>query len=152
MDLSTIYKGTKLYNIATPFGQKDGAAPVRPEGFSGVSILYEYEDAPALPGDMATFVSRVIEGGMKLEPAKVLTANLCHADISLQKLSEEMGTKTLVIFGTEWMGSLHNAHLRKNQIVKLFGMKVLVTDTLDVINTNDAAKKAFWGELKKLFV
>ena len=29
-------------------------------------------------------------------------------------------------------------------------MKVLATDTLDVINANDAAKKAFWVELKKI--
>jgi hypothetical protein len=126
------------------------APVVRPVVFSGVAVLYEYEPDGKLPEAMAVFLGKVIEGGMKLDPAQVLTANLCYSDVSLQKLSEQVKAKVVVIFGTRWLDGLHNANILKNEIVKLYGMKVLVTDTLDVINTNDAAKKAFWVQLKKI--
>jgi|GEM_PF-3078935 hypothetical protein len=151
MDVSTIYKGNKLYKISAAFEhQKHGDLTVS-EGFNGVAVLYEYESADKLPDDLAVFLGKVIEGGMKLDPGKSLTANICYTDASLSKLSEQAKAKVVVIFGLKWLDALHNANIRKNEIVKLYGMKVLVTDPLEIINTNDAAKKAFWVELKKIF-
>jgi len=150
MDISTLYKEHKLYHISAPFEAHDRAPLSVPEGFKGVSVLYEYEPAAGLPDDMALFLSRVIEGGMKLSPADVLTANICYTNASLQKVAELAHDRVAIVFGTKWLDSLHNANISKNEIVKLYGMKVLVTDTLDVINTNDAAKKAFWVQLKKI--
>jgi hypothetical protein len=115
-----------------------------------MAILYEYEPAAKLPEDMAAFLGKVIEGGMKLDSATVLIANMCHTNASLRKLSDEARAKVVIIFGMKWLNGLHNANIMKNEIVKLYGMRVLVTDTLDIINTNDAAKKAFWVELRKL--
>ena len=150
MVVNSIYKDNKLVVIKEPFQHTEKSPFTIPEGYKGVTILYEYEEAAKLPDDMATFLSRVIEGGLKLDPAQVLTANLCHSDVTLQKLAEQAKSKVVVIFGLQWLDSLKNANIRKNQIVKLYGMKVLATDTLDVINTNDTAKKAFWVELKKV--
>ena len=150
MDISTIYKADKLYQVSSPFTSAQNGVISVPEGFKGMAVLYEYEPDAALPEAMSSFLSRVIEGGMKLTPSEVLTANICYTDASLQKLAEIAKAKTVIIFGTKWLYSLHNANISKNEIVKLYGMKVLVTDTLEVINTNDAAKKAFWVELKKL--
>ena len=151
MELTSIYKENKLYKISQPFQENEKEEMTVPEGFGGVAILYEYEEGSKLPEDMSTFLGKVIEGGMKLEPAKVLTANMCYTNVSLQKLSELARAKVVVIFGVTWLNELKNANILKNEIVKLYGMRVLITDTLDVINTNDAAKKAFWLQLKKIF-
>lgn len=150
MDLLTIYKENKLYKVSKPFQQLATGQITVPSGFKGMAVIYEYEQAANLPDDMAIFLGKVIEGGMKLDPATVLTANMCYTDASLQKLSEQAKARTVIIFGMKWLNGLHNANILKNEIVRLYGMKVLVTDTLDIINTNDAAKKAFWVELKKL--
>jgi len=150
MDVDAIYKGNKLYKIGAPFKHFEKTGYIVPENYNGVSILYEYETAAALPDDLAAFLVRFTEGGMKLSPSQVLTANMCYTDISLQKLAEQHKSRAAVIFGLQWLEGLKNTHIRRNQMVKLYGMNVLVTDTLDVINTNDAAKKAFWAELKKL--
>ena len=150
MDVSNIYNETKLYHISSPFQGLAERPMSLPEDFSGVSVLYEYESAPALPDDQAAFLARVIDGGMKLTPSTVLTANLCYTHVSLQKLAEQAISKTVIIFGLKWLDQLKNANIRKNEVVKLYGMKVLFTDTLDIINSNDAAKKAFWVELKKI--
>lgn len=151
MELTSIYKENKLYKISRPFEGNEKEQMMIPEGFGGVAVLYEYEDGSRLTDDMSTFLGKVIEGGMKLEPAKVLTANMCYTNLSLQKLSELARAKVVVIFGVSWLNELKNANILKNEIVKLYGMKVLITDTLEVINTNDVAKKAFWLELKKIF-
>jgi hypothetical protein len=150
MDISTIYKEHKLYKVET--GQLLGPQPKFdiPADFNGVSVLYEYVAQKELPAEMVSFIAKVIEGGMKLDPAKVLIANMNHSNVSLAKLAEA-NAKTVVIFGLQWLEGLHNANIRKNEIVKLYGMKVLMTDTLDIIDSNGAAKKAFWAELKKLF-
>ena len=150
MNVTDIYKDTKIYELSKPFGGMDKAPMSMPAVFSGVSILYEYEPAPSLPDDLNVFLGKVIEGGMKLDPANILTANFCYTDVSLQKLAEQVRSKIVIIFGLKWLNELKNANIRKNEVVKLYGMKVLITDTLDVINTNDAAKKAFWVELKKI--
>jgi hypothetical protein len=150
MELSPIYTATRLYKIAVPFEGLDKAPVSLPEGFAGVSVLYEYEPSAILPDDLAAFLARVIEGGMKLGASTVLTANLCYTDTSLQKLAEQLKSKVVIVFGLTWLSELKNARIRKNQVVSLYGMKVLFTDTLDIINTNDAAKKAFWVELKKV--
>jgi len=151
MDVSKIYKENKLYKISETFEHQERAQLAVPEGFSGVATIYEYEPADKLSDELSAFLRKFIEGGMKLDPAKVLTANMCYTDSSLRKLSEQAKAKIVVIFGLKWLDGLHNANIRKNEIVKLYGMKVLVTDSLDVINTSDAAKKAFWVELKKIF-
>lgn len=150
MDISTIYKENKLYKISRPFQQVPDGQLSMPEGFKGMAILYEYEQDAKLPDDMAIFLGKVIEGGMKMDPATVLTANMCYTNASLQKLSDEALARVVIIFGMKWLDGLHNANIMKNEIVKLYGMKVLVTDALDIIQTNDAAKKAFWVELRKL--
>jgi len=150
MDIGMIYKEHKLYKINGPFQHSEKAPFTIPEGYNGVSILYEYEAAAALPDDLSAFLVRFMEGGMKLAPAQVLTANMCYTGVSLQKLAEQSKSKVAVIFGLQWLDTLKNANISKNEIVKLYGMKVLVTDALEVINTNDAAKKAFWSALKKL--
>jgi hypothetical protein len=150
MEISQIYKDTKLYKISGPFDGLGKAAVSVPEGFAGVSVLYEHEGSAILPDDLVVFLARVIEGGMKLGPATVLTANLCYTDTTLRKLSEQVKSKVVIVFGLTWLSELKNARIRKNQAVSLYGMKVLFTDTLDIINTNDAAKKAFWVELKKV--
>lgn len=151
MELSTIYQDTRLYKVSRPGAAGEKGHFSIPAAFKGVAILYEYEASAELPAELGDFLGKVISGGMKLEPASVLTANLCHTDTSLQKLAEEAGAKVVVIFGLQWLHSLKNANILKNEIVKLYGMKVLVTDQLETIQTNDAAKKAFWSELKKLF-
>jgi hypothetical protein len=151
MDVSTIYKENKLYRISETFEHQQGTQLTVPEGFSGVATIYEYEPADKLSDDLSAFLRKFIEGGMKLDPDKVLSANLCYTDVSLRKLSEQAKAKIVVIFGLKWLDNLHNANIRKNEIVKLYGMKVLVTDSLDIINTSDIAKKAFWVELKKIF-
>ena len=151
MDISAIYKDNKLYKLSAPDQPRKMAKLMVPEGFNEVATLYEYIPAAKLPDELAGFLQKVIEGGMKLDPGRVLTANTDHTDVSLQKLAEQAKAKTVIIFGLNWLDGLKNANIRKNEIVKLYGMKVLVTDPLDVINTNDAAKKAFWSELKKLF-
>ena len=150
MDVSTIYKENKLYKISETFEHQGGAQLAVPVGFSGVATIYEYEPTDKLPDELTAFLRKFIEGGMKLDPEKVLTANICYTDASLRKLSEQAKARIVVIFGLKWLDGLHNANIRKNEIVKLYGMKVLVTDPLDIINTNDAAKKSFWVELKKL--
>ena len=150
MEVNSIYKDNKLVVIKEPFQHSEKVGYIIPDGYKGVSILYEYDETAKLPDDMAGFLTRVIEGGLKLDPTQVLTANLCYSDVTLQKLAEQAKSKVVVIFGIQWLYSLKNANIRKNQVVKLYGMKVLATDTLDVINTNDAAKKAFWVELKKI--
>jgi hypothetical protein len=116
-----------------------------------VAVLYEYPSGAELPEDLTAFVGKVIEAGMKLDPASVICANLPYTDLTPQKLAEQRGVKTLVIFGTDWMNSLHNAQLQKNLVIRLFGIKVIITDDLETIRTNDQAKKAFWSELRKLF-
>ncbi len=150
MDISNIYKGNKLYRISKPFQDTAKTELNVPEAFAGVVVLYEYETVAILPTETAVFLGKVIEGGMKLSPATVLTANLCYMDMSLQKLAEQVKAKVVIIFGVKWLHELKNANIEKNEIVKLYGMKVLVTDPLDIINTNDAAKKAFWLQLKKI--
>ncbi len=150
MELSGIYKKDKLYNIHSP-AAKISPPPV-PEGYNRVAVLYEYPEAEELPQDKVAFMAKVIEAGMKLQPAQTLTANLSYSALTLQKLAEEYGTQRVVIFGTGWMEHLRNAHIDKNDISLLYGMKVLITDPLDTINTNDNAKKTFWGQLKKLFI
>ena len=150
MNVTDIYKDTKIYELSKPFGDMDKAPISIPTGFSGVSVLYEYEPDTVLPNELNVFLGKVIEGGMKLDPATVLTANFCYTDVSLQKLAEHARSKIVIIFGLKWLNELKNANIRKNEIVKLYGMKILITDTLDVINANDAAKKAFWVELKKI--
>ena len=150
MDIRALYKEHKLYRISAPSEAHEIAPLSVPEGFKGVSVLYEYAPGASLPDDMSLFLSRVIEGGMKLSPSEALIANICYTDASLQKLAEQARAKVVIIFGTHWLDSLHNANISKNEVVKLYGMKVLVTDALDVINSNDAAKKAFWVQLKKI--
>ena len=151
MELTTLYKDNKLYRISKPFAEHQTEQLMIPEGYGGTVILYEYEAESKLPEDMEVFMGKVIEAGMKLKPRDVLSANLCFTDVTLQKLSDEAKAKVVIIFGQKWLNELHNANILKNEIVKLYGMKVLITDTLDVINTNDAAKKAFWLQLKKIF-
>jgi hypothetical protein len=151
MDVSTIYKENRLYKISETFEHQERAQLAVPEGFSGVATIYEYEPADKLSDELSAFLRKFIEGGMKLDPDKVLSANMCYSDASLRKLSEHAKAKIVVIFGLKWLDSLHNANIRKNEVVKLYGMKVLVTDSLEIINTSDAAKKAFWVELKKIF-
>jgi hypothetical protein len=148
MNIDAIYTDSKLYHIqrTQPLGQTDFALPAK---FSGIAALYEC-DTELLPEAMATFLRRVVEGGMKHDPDTVLMANLNFSNVSLSKLAESGAVKVVVIFGQRWLDSLRNANISKNEIVKLYGMKVLVTDSLDVINSQDAAKKAFWAELKKL--
>jgi hypothetical protein len=150
MELSAIYKESKLYKVS-PDAHSGDAALVIPAGFDGTVVLYENEADIALSPDMSSFLSKVIEAGMKLNPAQVLTANMNHTDVTLQKLSEHVKAKTVVIFGTNWLATLKNANIQRNEIVKLYGMKILITDTLEIINSDDAAKKAFWVQLKKLF-
>jgi hypothetical protein len=150
MDIDAIYKDSKLYKVNTPFPHGGDSKFTIPEGFNGVAVLYEQEDSPSLSADMSAFLGKVIEAGMKLNPAHVLIANTCYTDASLQKLSEKAKASVVVIFGLRWLAQLNNANITKNEIVKLYGMKVLVTDPLDVINTDDAAKKAFWVQLKKI--
>ena len=151
MELTTLFKDNKLYRISSPFDECQKEQLIIPEGFGGTVILCEYEAERTLPEDMVVFMGKVIEAGMKLKPEDVLIANLCYTDVTLQKLSDEAKAKVVVIFGLKWLNELHNANILKNEIVKLYGMKVLITDTLDVINTNDAAKKAFWLQLKRIF-
>ena len=147
MDLTTLYRGTKLYSIADDRSQRSAS----PEMTADVAVLYEHPSGAELPEDLTTFVGKVIEAGMKLDPASVICANLSYTDLTPQKLAEQCGVKTLVIFGTDWMNGLHNAQLQKNQVIRLFGIKVMITDDLETIRTNDLAKKAFWSELKKIF-
>lgn len=149
MELSGIYKKDKLYAIHSPVA-KTPAPPV-PEGYNRVAVMYEYPEAEGLPEDKVAFMAKVIEAGMRLQPAHTITANLSYSALTLQKLAEEYNTQRVVIFGADWVSHLRNAHIDKNEICLLYGMKVLCTDTLDVINTNDTAKKNFWGQLKKLF-
>ncbi len=149
MEINAIYKKDKLYDIPSPAAKTP--APERPEGYNRVAVLYEYPEAAELPADKVAFLAKVIEAGMKLQPAQTLTANLSHTTLTLQKLAEEYSTQRVVIFGTGWMERLRNAHIDKNDISLLYGMKVLITDPLDTINTNDNAKKIFWNSLKKLF-
>lgn len=149
MELTAIYKKDKLYDIPAPAAK--GPAPALPDGYNRVAVLYEYPEAAALPADKAAFLAKVIEAGMKLQPAQTLTANLSHTALTLGKLAEECATQRVVIFGADWLSHLRNAHIDKNEICQLYGMKVLTTDTLDVINTNDTAKKTFWTQLKRLF-
>ncbi|MBS1618248.1 MAG: hypothetical protein JST76_07000 [Bacteroidetes bacterium] len=149
MELSGIYKKDKLYDIHSP-AAKIPPPPI-PEGYNRVAVLYEYPEAEELPRDKVAFMAKVIEAGMKLQPAHTLTANLSYSALTLQKLAEEYGTQRVVIFGADWISHLRNAHIDKNEICLLYGMRVLCTDTLDVINANDTAKKNFWGQLKKLF-
>jgi hypothetical protein len=151
MDISTIYTGNKLYKITAPAVTSGGSDLKAPIGFNGLAILYEYEADSVMPSDMAAFLEKVIAGGMKLDPADVFTANLCYSNASLQKVADNLKAKTIIIFGLKWLNGLQNANIRKNEIVKLYGMKLLVTDSLDIINTNEVAKKAFWAELKKIF-
>ena len=149
MELTTIYKKDKLYSIpATP---AKIPVPEQPADYNRVAVLYEYPEAADLPADKVAFMSKVIEAGMKLRPAQTLTANLSHSALTLQKLAEEYSTQRVVIFGTGWIEGLRNAHIDKNDISLLYGMKILVTDPLDTINTHDNAKKIFWNSLKKLF-
>lgn len=149
MEISEIYKKDKLYDI--PSAGAKTALPVKPASYNRVAVLYEYPESAELPADKASFMNKIIEAGMKLQPDQTLITNLSHTSLTLQKLSEEYGTQRVVIFGADWIGHLRNAHIDKNEICLLYGMKVLTTDTLDVINTNDGAKKNFWGQLKKLF-
>ncbi len=151
MDISTIYRKDKLYNVTTTLSVNDNQPAEKPANFNGVAVLYEYKDGDKLPDDQEAFLNKIIEGGMKLQAADIVKANLSHGNMTLQKLSEQIGAKKVVIFGTDWIESLRNGHLGKNQICTLFGMKVLATDTLSEINANDNAKKIFWGHLKKMF-
>ena len=150
MDIDAIYKDSKLYKVNQAFPHCGDTAFSIPDGFNGVAVLYENEDSAALSDDQSAFLTRVIEGGMKLKPAHVLRANMCYTDVSLQKLAEHAKAHVVIIFGLRWLDTLNNANISKNEVVKLYGMKVLVTDPIDVMNTNDAAKKAFWVELKKI--
>lgn len=150
MTLGPIYKNLKIYRLEKHL-QNSPPEPVKmPEPFNGVAVAYERAEAENLPADMAAYLDRVIEGGMKLDPAHVLKVNLLFHDTSIQKLAEKANARVLVIFGTQWLDHLHHANISKNEIVKLYGMKVLCTDTLQVINTDEAAKKAFWAVLKKV--
>lgn len=149
MELTAIYKKDKLYDI--PLRTAKGPVPAVPDGYNRVAVLYEYPDAAEMPADKVAFMNKVIEAGMKLQPAQTLTANLSHTALTLRQLAEEYGTQRVVIFGADWISHLRNAHIDKNEICLLYGMKVLTTDTLDVINASDAAKKTFWGQLKKVF-
>jgi hypothetical protein len=151
MDISTLYKKDRLVKVNEPLASGEKSEVKKPLNFNAVAVLYEYPVADQLPADMDTFLNKVIEAGIKLVPADTIKANLYHSDVTLQKLAEQFGTKKVVIFGTDWMESLKNGHLGKNEICALYGMKVLVTDTLDVINANDNAKKIFWAHLKKMF-
>jgi hypothetical protein len=146
MDISTLYKKDRLVKVNEPLASGEKSEVKKPLNFNAVAVLYEYPVADQLPADMDTFLNKVIEAGIKLVPADTIKANLYHSDVTLQKLAEQFGTKKVVIFGTDW-----NGHLGKNEICALYGMKVLVTDTLDVINANDNAKKIFWAHLKKMF-
>jgi hypothetical protein len=151
MDITSIYKKDKLYKVDPSLTKGQRNEVKIPLNFNNVAILYEYQDSDQLPTEMETFLNKVIEGGMKLNSSETLKANLYHTDITMQRLSEQIGAKKVVVFGTDWMDSLKNGHLEKNLICMLFGMKVLVTDALDEMNTNDNAKKIFWGHLKKMF-
>jgi hypothetical protein len=151
MDVTSIYKGSKLYTVAKVFDSSSKTEFLIPKNFNGVSVLYEYEAAEALPDSLSGFLDKVLEGGMRQDPARILSANMCYTNVSLQKLAEQARATTVVIFGRKWLNSLKNANIDKNEIVKLFGMKVLITDTLEVISIDDTAKKAFWLQLKKLF-
>jgi hypothetical protein len=150
MDIDAIYKDSKLYKVNQLFPHSAGSAFSIPDGFNGVAVLYENEDSAVLGEDQSAFLYKVIEAGMRLKPAHVLVSNMCYTDVSLQKLAEHAKAHVVIIFGLRWLENLNNANISKNEVVKLFGMKVLVTDALDVINANDAAKKAFWVQLKKI--
>ena len=151
MDISPIYKKDKLYNVTSTLSRDANNDAILPLDFNGVAVLYEYPAGEKLPVEQDAFLNKVIQGGMKLDPAQTLKANLSHGNTSLQKLSEQLGAKKVVIFGSDWIDGLRNGHFEKNLICSLFGMKVLATDTLDVISANDNAKKIFWVSLKKMF-
>ena len=151
MDISEIYRKDRLFNVTSTLSGGKGAEIVQPSGFNGVAVLCEYSEEAALPAEVDAFLNKVIEAGMKLVPAETLKVNLKQTDMTMQRLAEQMGAKKVIIFGTDWMESLKNGHIEKNEICSLFGMKVLVTDPLDVIQTNDNAKKIFWVGLKKMF-
>ena len=151
MDISEIYKKDRLFNVTSTLSGKGDAEVARPLNFNGVAVLCEYSQDAVLPTEVDAFLNKVIEAGMKLVPAETLKVNLKHTDMTMQRLAEQIGAKRVIIFGTDWMESLKNGHIEKNEICSLFGMKVLVTDTLDVIQTNDSAKKIFWVGLKKMF-
>ena len=151
MDISSLYKKDKLYKVSPSLSQGDKTEIKIPLNSNGVAILYEYQVTDQLPAEIDAFLNKVIEGGMKLLPTETLKTNLYYSDATMQRLSEQIGAKKVVVFGTDWMNGLKNGHLEKNVICMLFGMKVLFTDTLEEINTNDNAKKIFWGHLKKMF-
>lgn len=151
MELSALYKNSKLYNIPANAKSIGSDVVILPESFNGVAVLYEYEQQQQLPEELEVFIGKVISGGMKLDPANTFTANLSFDNNLLRKVAEEGRAKATVVFGLKWLEGLHNPNIGKNDIVKLYGMKVLITDAPDVINTSDTAKKAFWLELKKIF-
>ncbi|MCW3125023.1 MAG: hypothetical protein JWO03_681 [Bacteroidetes bacterium] len=151
MDLSTLYKKDRLVQVTEPLAKGEKSEVKKPLNFNGVAVLYEFQASTELPAEQEAFLNKIIEGGLKMIPTETVKANLCHADVTLQKLAEQIGAKKVVLFGTEWIEGLKNSHINKNEICLLYGMKVLVTDTLDVISSNDNAKKIFWGHLKKMF-
>ena len=151
MDISEIYRKDRLFNVTSTLSCKGDTEVVRPLNFNGVAVLCEYSQEAVMPEEVDAFLNKVIEAGMKLMPSDTLKVNLKHTDMTMQRLAEQMWAKKVIVFGTDWMESLRNGHIEKNEICSLFGMKVLVTDTLEVIQTNDNAKKIFWVALKKMF-
>ena len=149
MELANLYKGTKLYQIAdVKIGDNE---PISlPNPYNGIAILYEYNTAKALPEALNEFLTKILELGLKVNPTECLVANLDYTAITIQQLAEMSATKLVVIFGMDWVNSLHNIKAVKNKSLSLYGIKVLPSDTLAVIQSNEEAKKQFWVQLKDM--
>lgn len=150
MEIAEIYKGTKLYQIVDTNAEKGYKDIHLPAVFNGMAVLYEPIAGADISADMLAYLNKIIEGGMKVDPAQTLVVNLAAYDLTLQQLAEHIKAKRVVIFGTRWATGLLNTQLVKNELVHFYGMRVLITDTVDVIQSNETAKKQFWSELKAL--
>lgn len=149
MELISIYKGTKLYQISE--AKKGDKEPIQlPNSYNGIAILYENTAAKELPDELIGFLEKILELGLKVNPAECMLINRCYATISIQQLAETMGTKKLVLFGMDWATEQNNMKWVKNKVVKLYGIKVLPTDKLAVIQSNEESKKQFWLQLKEI--
>ena len=149
MELSSIYKDTKLYQIAES-NHSDKEPFSLPTSYNGIAIFYKYTTAKELPEELNAFLTKILELGLKVNPAECLMANLDCTAITIQQLAEMSANKMVVIFGMEWVNSLHNIKAVKNKSLKLFGIKVLPTDTLAEVQSNEEAKKQFWVQLKDM--
>jgi hypothetical protein len=138
-----------LYNKQKVYHVQDGVATtISKTNLRKAVIVYDLP-TETLQQPLQEMLDKLIQA-CKFKPEETIYLNARFTtDTSLGALQNKYNPVAVLVFGDVPI-SRNLAKLKKNFAYDLNGVKVVNTDSMEVLVKNDAAKKALWGVLKKM--